>query len=90
MTQNARPNKFIEFINKSTEISILPIDDNWEWTWRCKESEGVFDSPEEALADCINFICRDHEALLAASLAEDELEDESIGVALEEDSIATE
>lgn len=80
INEDEKFHKFIEVINKYTEISIALIDSKWEWYWRCKESEGVFDTPEAAITDCIKFICRDCENLLVASLAEDE----SIGVDLDE------
>ena len=36
MSENERFNSFVESLNKYTEISIAPIDDKWEWHWRCK------------------------------------------------------
>ena len=72
MHNNTKFSEVIEQVNKYTEISIAPIDDEYEWHWRCKESEGSFETPELALLDAINFICRDCEALLISTLAKEE------------------
>ena len=64
--QNTRFDSFIELLNKYTEIFVLPTGDRYEWNWKCKESDETFDTPENAILDCISFICRDREDLLIA------------------------
>jgi hypothetical protein len=55
---------------------ISRIEDRYEWNWQCKESDETFDTPEDAILDCINFICRDLEDLLIAlSSGEEDAED---------------
>lgn len=70
--QNTRFDDFIESLNKYTEISVSLIGDRYEWNWRCKESDETFDTPENAILDCINFICRDCEDLLIALSSEED------------------
>lgn len=76
MPKNTEISESIALINEFTEITITRTDDEYEWYWRCKESETAFKTPELALLDAINFICRDYEALLVATLTKDEDVDE--------------
>lgn len=76
MNNNNKCSQIIEQVNEFTEITITRTDDEYEWYWRCKESETAFKTPELALLDAINFICRDYEALLVATLTKDEDVDE--------------
>lgn len=77
MDNNREFSPVIDQVNEFTEITISPIDDKYEWYWRCKESEKSFATPELALLDAISFICRDYETLLLAALAKEE-ESESV------------
>ena len=70
--QNARFNNFIELLNKYTEISVSRIEDRYEWNWQCKESDETFNTPEDAILDCIKFICRDREDLLITLSSEED------------------
>lgn len=76
-TEFSEFSEVIEQINKFTEVTIAPSDGEYEWYWRCKESESTFETPELALIDAINFICRDREELLIATLAKEEDEEDS-------------